>query len=145
MRTEALAFIRTEKTCVFAVEMPDQAPHAATVHFVHADEPFQLVILTERGYRKFESFKEKAEVRTAVVIGTNDGAMHTVQMNGIAKVTEDQDLIRRYYEKFTDKDIKNLNENDVFLVFTPTWWRHTDWTLPEGKTSFDSAGNVVRY
>lgn len=142
MREEVINYLKKERTCVLAVEMPDGSPHAATVHYVHTLDPFQIVFLTEKGYKKAQPFMEKTDVRSAVVIGTQEQEMKSIQLNGTAKVTQDQDLIDAYYHKFQEKDKKNLTSEDVFLLFTPSWWRFTDWTLPEGKTIFESDGKV---
>ncbi len=143
MNEEALTYLTTQRVGVLAVEMPDGSPHVATVHFAHTTNPLEFIFLTERGYRKFEPLLQKKEVRSALVIGTQDGEMKTVQMNGILTETNDTNHIKIYCDKFIEKDFTNLDDNDVFVVFKPTWWRYTVWTLPEGKTVFNSDGSVV--
>src|SRR4051812_38388739 len=107
MHPEALEYIKTQRIGVISVEMPDGAPHGATVHFAHTSEPFRIIILTERGYKKLEPFAKQESVRTSVVIGTAEGEMKTVQMDGAAKLTQDPTLIDEYYKKFTDKNRVN--------------------------------------
>jgi general stress protein 26 len=143
MQDEMIQFIRSQQTGVFAVEMLDGSPHGATLHFAYTENPLQFIFLTERKYKKAEPFLRRGKVRATFVIGTNDGVMQTVQLDGTASLTEDTSLIDVYYNKFTDLDKKNLDENDIFLMFTPTWWRYTDWNKPAGKTSLLSDGQVI--
>lgn len=140
---EVLKYLSTQRVGVLAVEMPDGSPHAATVHFAHAAGPLEFIFLTERGYRKFEPLLQKKEARASLVIGTQEGEMKTLQMDGIFAETNDADQIKIYRDKFSEKDLVNLDANDVFIVFKPTWWRFTDWALPEGKTIFNSDGSMV--
>jgi general stress protein 26 len=143
MRPEALSYLTTQRTCVIAVEMPDGSPHAATLHFAHTQDPLQFIFLTERGYKKAEPLLRKDTIRASVVVGTQEGEMKTLQLDGTATLTEDPAPIRAYYAKFTDKNQDNLDEDDIFFIFKPIWWRFTDWTPPEGKTTFDSDGKIV--
>ena len=138
MKPEFLEYLSSQLTCVIALEMPDGSPHASTVHFAHSAEPFQFIFLTERSYRKGKALLEKKEIRASVVVGTQSDAIITFQLDGIASLTEDPTLIKTYYEKFKEKNQADLDENDIFFTFTPTWWRFTDWTKPEGKTIFTS-------
>ena len=144
MPQEAFDYIDTQPTCVLAVEMTDGSPHAATVHFAHVGEEPKFIFLTERRYRKFEPFGKRDTVRATVVVGTSEADNKTLQLDGTAVITENESHIVAYYNKFSTKKRENLEaDNDVFLVFTPTWWRYTDWTLPEGKTIWTSDGGVT--
>lgn len=143
MPEEMSIFIAEERTAVLAVEMLDGAPHGATLHFVHAENPFKIIFLTDRTYRKAEPILQKGTTRAAVVIGTEEGCMKTLQLNGTISVTQGESYIEAYYKKFTNKDRSTLTEQDIFLEFTPQWWRYSDWTKSEGKTTFDSGGDTI--
>jgi len=142
MHEEMMEFIGEERTAVLAVEMLDGSPHAATLHFVHAENPLKIIFLTDRTYRKAEPILQKGTTRASVVIGTEEACMKTLQLDGTISLTNAEQYIEAYYTKFIDKDRAKLNEQDIFLEFTPVWSRYTDWTKPEGKTTFDSQGNI---
>jgi general stress protein 26 len=133
MDKRALEYLKTQRVGVLAVEMPDGAPHAATVHFAHSEDPLLFIFMTNRKYRKFEPVKDGREARASLVIGTEEGINKTIQMDGVLKESTDAALIDIYRQKFPEKDLSNLVEKDVILTFMPTWWRFSDFNAPEGK------------
>lgn len=138
MHESALAYLGSQRICVIAVEMMDGAPHAATVHFAHTNDPVTLIFKTSRTYSKSEPLHGKSETRASVVVGSNEGVMQTLQMDGVAKLIGADDPLRTaYLAKFPEK-AKKEDPDAIYFSFTPTWWRFTDWTLPEGKTIFTS-------
>ncbi len=135
MPEEALTFLNSERVGVFAVQMTDGTTHAATVHFAYAPALSKFIFLTSPDSKKVEPLNV-GETAASFVVGADEEAMKTLQANGTA-VLEDADEIRNiYFAKFDGK--KEKHPNDVFFTFTPTWWRYTDWTLPQGKTTFTS-------
>lgn len=145
MRSEILDFISNLRVCVVAVEMPDGAPHAATVHFAHQVEPFVIVIQTSPKYRKAEPLSKDKATRASAVIGVTEdpnGKDKTFQLDGEAQILESESpLAELYLDKFPEKRGKWLN--DVFFFVKPTWWRYTDWGSSVGKTAFNSDGTVT--
>lgn len=135
MPKEALDFLRTQKVGVFAVRMQDGTPHAATVHFAHTEEPLAFIFLTSSTSRKLEPLK-KAESPASFVVGASEGTMKTLQMDGKAMLADTEKLQNAYNVKFPRKTGEPTEE--VFFTFTPTWWRYSDWTLPEGNNIFSS-------
>lgn len=143
LKPEILAYIATQRVCVVALEMPDGSPHAATVHFAHKDEPFAYIVQTSPDSRKGEAFLNNYTVRASLVVGLEEagGKEKTFQMDGTARVMKpDEDFAQIYLDKFPRKEEKY--STDIFLVITPTWWRFTDWSKPEGKTIFTSDGTI---
>jgi general stress protein 26 len=138
MAPEARTYLETQRVGVIAVEMPDGSPHAATVHFAHTADPLQFIFLTGRGYRKAEPLLSGPNIRASFVVGATEENKKTLQLDGIASLTSDDDLIDAYYAKFADKDRAKLTQEDIFFVFRPTWWRFTDYTTPGGKTVYSS-------
>jgi hypothetical protein len=130
MPPEAIRCIEEEKTGVIAVKMLDGSPHAATVHFAYTPDPLTFIILTSPKYRKLEPLRA-GETPATFVIGTTEAVNKTLQMDGVAKLEDSAELREVYFEKFPNK--LNKHPEDIFFTFTPTWWRYTDWTLPEGK------------
>ena len=145
MHPEALAFVASQRVCVFAVEMMDGSPHAATVHFAHHGDAPTFIVLTERRYRKAEPLFGRPASRATVVLGFAEGKMQTLQIDGNAERLTDADnaLREAYFSKFPDKRAKCNEPDDFFFKFTPTWWRFTDWSKPVGKTVYLSDGSVT--
>lgn len=128
MRTEILEYLRTQKVCVLAVEMPDGSPHAATVHFSYIEDPFTIIILTSPSSRKYEAFI-KNPAPASIVIGTSEDTLYTFQLDGEVRISDDKKLRQLYDEKFPKA--AHLFAKDTLFTFTPTWWRFTSW--PAGK------------
>jgi uncharacterized protein YhbP (UPF0306 family) len=135
MKQEALDFLKTQRTGVLAVAMPDGMPHGATLHFAHIENPVTFIFKTTRTYKKVEAL-EKGEAKASFVVGTTEEVMKTVQIDGIAKMADTDEIRKAYFEKFPEKKYKDAE--DIFFVFTPTWWRFTDWTTPQGKMVWSS-------
>lgn len=142
---ELLAFLSAQRVGVLAVQMPDGRPHGATVHFAHDDEPLVFTFETDDRYRKYEPLAAGNPVPATFVTGFTEGASKTVQCDGVAQlISTDSPHVASYLKKFPEKVAKAQGEHVVWVSFTPTWWRFTDWTLPEGKTIWLSDGSVVR-
>ena len=134
-----------QRVGVLAVEMLDGSPHAATVHFAHTEGPLIFIFLTERGYRKSEPLLARKITRASMVLGSNESDMRTLQLDGEARLLGggDEHLKDAYFAKFPKKKERFQPPNDIFFLFTPRWWRFTDWTRPEGKTIYTSDDAIV--
>jgi len=146
MHPDVLAFLKNQRVSVFAIEMLDGAPHGSTVHFAHTESPPTFIILTETKYWKAEPLHGRQESRATMVIGFEEGPnSRTLQMDGIAHVftPAEAHLKEIYLAKFPNVRAKLNEPDDFFFTFTPTWWRFTDWTRPEGKTIYLSDGSVT--
>ena len=66
MNQEIIDYIAQHRVCVVAVQMPDNTPHAATVHFAHVDEPLSFIIQTNPGYRKAERLLAGDAVKASI-------------------------------------------------------------------------------
>lgn len=139
MHPSIAEYLKGERVCVLAVEMPDGAPHAATVHFTYIEEPLTFIVLTNPSTRKYEAFV-KNPARATMVIGTTEETLRTFQLDGGASLSDDTELRKLYDEKFPKA--AHLFPKDVLFTFTPTWWRFTDWSRPEGKTIYVSDGSI---
>lgn len=136
MNQEILDYIKTQRVGVLAVEKLDGAPHAATVHFAHIEEPLMFFFESHRTSIKMQSVLQKPSVRASFVIGSDERNMKTLQLDGEVKLLkpEQKELFdAAYLGKFGEKKAKMADPKFVFYTFTPTWWRFTDWTKPEGK------------
>ena len=121
--------------------MLDGSPHAATVHFAHAENPLMFFFETDRNYRNSESLLSKEMARASLVIGVDENNKKTFQADGEARLlkAEEEKLFEEIYlGKFPNKKKKIVDPNSIFFTFTPKWWRFTDYTKPEGKIIFTS-------
>ncbi len=142
MHEEALRFLASQRVGVIAIEMMDGAPHAATVHV--ANDGSTLIFETERQYRKAEPLLNRPRSRASVAIGWDEVHSQTLQLDGEVELIEKIDpLADLYLKKFPKKVEKAKEERMIFFKFTPSWWRFTDWTRPEGKTIYLSDGSVT--
>ncbi len=130
MQQEILDYIRSQRVGVLAVKMMDGSPHGATVHFAHMENPLTFIFLTSPSYKKVEPLR-KGDSPASFVIGVSEDNMKTLQMDGVARLLDTEELRTAYFKKFPEKLDKH--PDDVFFVFTPFWWRFTDWTTPQGK------------
>ena len=144
MHPDALAFLNSQRVCVFAIEMPDGSPHASTVHFTAIGNEPILVFETDRRYRKSEALFNRDISRASIATGFEEGKnSKTLQMDGEARVlSSDDEHLKTYLDKFPEKAEKIHGSNVVLFEFKPIWWRYTDWSKPEGKTVYLSDGSV---
>jgi uncharacterized protein YhbP (UPF0306 family) len=139
MNEQILNFIKSKRVGVLAVQMPDGSPHAATIHFAYEEEPLVFLFETSPETKKASVFKIKQETEASFVIGTDAADTKTLQMNGIAKavtLVEKENFEEKYFGRFPEK--KGKHANQFSFIFTPTWWRFTDWNTPEGKKILSS-------
>lgn len=131
-----LTYLATQRIGVLAVEMLDGSPHGATVHFAHTDDPFLFYFETNRTYRKAEPLLANGSARASFVVGQSDENLKTLQMDGeirIVPVEEREAFDAIYLSKFENKHAKAGDPNFLPLVFTPHWWRFTDFRHATGK------------
>ena len=137
MKQEILDYVKTQRVGVLAVEMLDGSPHAATVHFAHTDDPLVFFFETDRAYRKSEPLFGREKTRASVVLGFDESNAKTLQLDGevwLIRPEEKEWFDTVYWQKFPEKKEKSTaNPNAVYFKFTPSWWRFTDWTTPQGK------------
>lgn len=146
MDEKILDYLHTQRVGVLAVEMLDGSPHAATVHVAQADSPLIFYFETYRHYRKSEALFGRATSRASLVIGADERDMKTLQFDGTIRLVtaeEKAEFDRVYFAKFPEKKEKSIDPKYVFFSFTPTWWRFTDWTTPQGKTVITSDGQSI--
>ena len=128
-------FLKKEHVGVISVLLADGSPHSATVHYSHQESPLKFFIQTSNGTVKVQNLLDGKIGRAAMVIGFSEQDWLTIQMRGaIRAVTDSNELETIYkihYAKHPDAE-KYKGPKTVFLEFTPTWWRFTDFnTDPE--------------
>ncbi len=137
MTQEILDYIKSQRVGVLSLEMLDGSPHASTVHFANSESPLIFLFETYRQYRKCETLFGRKISRASMVIGSDESNMKTLQMDGEARLTHEEEkeklFSKIYLEKFPEKKEKSKDPKVVSFLFIPKWWRFTDWTKPEGK------------
>ncbi len=136
MDPDILNYIKSQRVGVLAVEMMDGSPHGATVHFAHMDNPLAFFFETNREYRKAEPLFGREITRATFVIGSTESDMRTLQLDGVVQLLKPEELETYdtvYFGKYPEERGKTYGGTPIFFKFTPTWWRFTDWTRPEGK------------
>ncbi|MBP6866452.1 MAG: pyridoxamine 5'-phosphate oxidase family protein [Candidatus Pacebacteria bacterium] len=136
MKQEIINYLKTQRVGVLAVEMLDGSPHAATLHFAQAENPLVFYFETSKDYRKSEPILSKESVRASFVVGSDANDMKTLQLDGQVRLvpeSEKEKFKEVYFGKFPEKLAKSYGVEQVYFTFTPTWWRFTDWTTPNGK------------
>lgn len=136
MNQEILDYLTAQRIGVLAVEMLDGSPHAATVHFAHTEDPFLFYFETNRTYRKAEPLLANGMTRASFVIGQSEENLKTLQIDGELRIVPDGEreaFDAIYLSKFENKHAKAGDPNFLPLVFTPTWWRFTDFRHETGK------------
>lgn len=141
MDQRILDYLKTQRICVLAVEMLDGSPHAATVHFAHSENPLLFYFETNKQYRKAEAVLKKEISRASLVIGSDENIPKTFQLDGevrLIKPEEEETFDKIYLGKFPEKKGKLKDPAFIHFVFTPKWWRFSDFTVPEGKLTLTS-------
>lgn len=126
-------FLQKERFGSLATQLLNGDPHVATVHFACIPETLEIIIQTSPESRKYERIATYRSSRASFTTGFEEIKTIVAQFDGSISsgVTKEQEAF--YLKKFPEKVAKY--KTDVFMVFKPTWWRYTDWTKEEGKTS----------
>lgn len=135
MNPDVIKFLIKERVCVLSVVLPDGAPHSATMHYSEELNPLRLFIQTSNTTLKAQALMNERNNKAAVVIGFSEKDWLTLQMRGTVRIVSDpqelEAIYKVHYEKHPDAE-QYKGPKTVFLEFTPTWWRYTDFnTDPE--------------
>lgn len=126
-------FLTSERVCVLAVMLPDGSPHVAAMHYSHTPEPLVIYIQTENTSRKCQGLLSGQAVAASVVVGFNEQEMVTLQMDGQICLVTDQsklpDIHQVHYAKHPQAKQYKSDPTTVFLAFTPSRWRLTDYKV----------------
>ena len=138
---EMLAFLQKERFGSLATLLLNGDPHVATVHFACIPETLAIIIQTSPDSRKYERIAQLGESKASFTTGFEEIETIVAQFDGVVSTGVTKEQKDFYLKKFPEKMAKY--KTDVFIVFTPTWWRYTDWTKEEGKTILLSDGTVT--
>lgn len=129
MDKKVTEFLTKEHVGSLAVEIPG-GMHAAALHFSHSDEPLVLYFSTEKDSRKMGGLSSSNSVKAAFVCGLSETDWLTLQMDGEVEIIPESELPKVHkihYAKHPKSEQYKDDPGTVFLKFTPTWWRYTDY------------------
>ena len=135
MNSKILKFLEKERVGVISVILPDNISHSASVHFSNKENPLKIFIQTTNTTEKVRPFLDGKVGKASVVIGFSEKDWLTLQMRGDMKIVSSPEELKKiykiHYKKHPDAE-QYKGPKTVFLEFTPTWWRYTDFnTEPE--------------
>lgn len=119
MDQRAVDFLTKETMAVLAIVLPNGSVHTAAMHFVYRDGAVY--------FSTHDTSKKAQGLTTAsasITVGFDEQTWITLQMDGkIEKTGDEKDLILGKYPDMANR----LTEHSVYLKFTPTWHRYSDF------------------
>lgn len=116
MDQRIIDFLTKERVCVLAT------PHASAMHFTFDKSSNEIYLMTSKGSRKLERLE-----LASLVVGFSEKDWITVQFDGKLEIISGTDEIKNQILTKYPEDAKHMHEDTVFLKFTPTWWRYSDF------------------
>lgn len=130
MDQKILEILNKERSSALSISLLDGSPHAACMAFAYKENPLEILFLTDKKSKKCEPLLKGLSAKASFVIGFSESDMVELQIDGEIKIEEDRGKIEEirkiYFEKYPDHK-RYENEGSVYLVFTPIWWRYTDF------------------
>ena len=130
MDSKIIAFLTSHRVCSLTTLLLEGSPHGAALHYSHQEDPLLLYFSTENTSRKVEALLNGKSAKASVVIGFSEEEWITLQMDGeVTVVNNDQlkEVHKIHYAKHPDSAKYKDDPETIFLAFTPTWWRYTDY------------------
>ena len=142
MNQKVLDFITSHRVCSLTTILPDGSPHSSAMHYSHSIDPLIFYFSSDNESKKFQGLVNNNTVKASMVIGFSEEEWLTLQMDGKIQVITDTEVLtkvkKQHYTKNPSAEIYKDEPYTVFLSFTPTWWRFTDFnTKPETILSSD--------
>lgn len=131
MDSKILEFLKKNRVSVLSVVLSDGMPHTSALHYSHKEEPLEFYFSTENTSRKCQGLLKGETTKGSLVVGFNEEEMITVQLDGQAQAVLDpaelEPVKKVHYAKHPEAKRWENDPATVFLKFTPTWWRYTDY------------------
>lgn len=128
MNQEAIDLLTNERVSALSVCLQDGSCHNSAMHFSFQKDPTTIYFQTENTSIKFKKLPTKA----SIVVGFNEEIMRTLQMDGqLQQITDKsklEDVYKIHYAKNPAAEQYKNDSGTVFLAFTPTWWRYSDYS-----------------
>lgn len=116
MEQKIVDFLKTNRIAVLAT------PHASAMHFTFDEKNFVIYFITAKGSRKLKNLGE-----ASVVVGFSEQEWISVQLDGRIEIVTETKLAKELILSKYPEDAKHMHDDTVFLKFTPTWWRYSDF------------------
>lgn len=131
MDQKILDFLTKHHVCSFTTLLPNGFPHSAALHYSHTDNPLVLYFSTENTSRKCQGLLDGQTVKGSFVVGFSEEEWITIQMEGDVTAVLDKTELERiqkiHYAKHPNSEKYKDEPETIFLAFTPSWWRYTDY------------------
>lgn len=131
MNDQILNFLTNHRVGAVSILLPDGTPHNSALHFSHIENPFTLFFSTESTSRKCQGLLKGEIVKASVVIGLSEEEWITLQMDGVVRGIFDPTELKYahtvHYKKHPGSEQYKNDPTTMFLAFSPTWWRYTDY------------------
>lgn len=131
MDTQIIKFIKTNRVGVLSILRKDGGPHSATLHYAFSTNPLRFYFSTENTSRKCEALLTGEIVKGSMVIGFSEKEWLTLQLDGKVKgLLKPEDIIEAqkvFYASHPSSEKYKDDPATIFLEFTPSWWRYTDY------------------
>ena len=129
---ELVKFLVSNKTLTMANPIDKKGTiHAAAMLYFCTIDPLKFYIITSRKTEKYKLLKSNKKIKCAIVIGTEKGALFSIQMRGNLQeieTTTNKNIIDDYYIKLNNKYDDINNPINCLLEFTPTWVRFINYS-----------------
>ena len=131
MDAKIIKFIEENRIGVLSILRKDGSPHSATLHYAVSTKPLRFYFSTENTSRKCEGLLTGEVVKGSMVIGFREKEWLTLQMDGEVKgLLKPEDILEAqkiFYAKHPSSEKYKDDPATIFLEFTPSWWRFTDY------------------
>ena len=124
-------FLEQNRVCSLSTQLLDDSPHGAAMHYSSQRKPLLLYFSADRTNKKADRLLKGKLTKASVVIGFSEEEWITLQLDGMLELVSDKkeiDGIKKiHYQKIpTSQEFEN-EPGTIFLKFTPSWWRYTDY------------------
>ena len=130
METIVLDFLNKHHIGVMSTLLKDGSPHVCALHYANNDKG-EVYIMTEKSGKKSEALLEGKPGKASFVTGFSDEEWITLQMDGVVKAELDKAELAKihkvYYVKNPGPEKYKNDPETLFLVFTPKWYRYTEY------------------
>jgi general stress protein 26 len=116
--------------------MADGTPYSAAMHYSHSEHPFCIYFSTDITSKKCEPLVNNDSVQASVVIGLSEEKWITLQLTGQLRIIKESEKLTPeavasiksvHYAKHPASAKYADDPDTVFLEFSPSWWRYTDF------------------
>jgi hypothetical protein len=129
MNSEITELLEKEPVGLISILL-DKRPYSAAVHFSHRLNPLKIFVQTSNDTNKAKPFLDGSTGPASMVVGFSEQDWLTLQMSGSARAITNPDELKNIYKIHYAKH-PNAEQykgpDTLFLEFTPTWWRYTDF------------------